>query len=734
MAGFARDLVFAVRLLKQRPGFALAAILTLALGIGANATIYSLADAVLFRPLAVPAGDRVVHVYQRRAQPGTFPLSYADYFHYRDQAHSVESIAAHYPTAPLHVAAAGMTESVTGAVVTASYFDVLQLQPAAGRFFRADEDEARDRDAVAVIGHGYWLRRFGGDRSVLGSPLQINGRHFTVVGIAPRGFTGVHPRSTETDVWIPAAMFGVGYRYCNAFDRGCDVVQLLARLKPAMTVVDAQREFDVLAARLPADGRATGVTVIPARGMGQSPQSTEVRQMQLFVGVVLLALLLACANIAGLLLARFSARRRDIAVRLALGAGRGRVARQVLAESTVLAAAGGFAGLLVSAWGTDMLAALYAFDSAGRRVAFDLTLRGAVIAATLAVTALTALVAGLAPALQASRTDLIGVLKDENVSGGARRTYLRTLLVSVQVAVSVVLLVGAGLLIQSLRHAYQGPGFEPDRLVMLRLRPSLVNYSRERSHAFQREAIRALEALPGVRGASPSVFLPMFSSGERVSVAADASSEPIDAIADPVGPRYFSTIGLPLIEGREFTDQDRTGSPFVAVVNDVLARRLWPTEGGVGRDVMIGGRSHTVVGVVPDAQYYPTGDPPRPQVFFSYWQPHNDDAFAHDSRTVRAGRRRSGGDDACDPPRRRRCRFGRADQRGLSVSGSRGVRLSAGSHGARPADRVRRARARVERCRSLWCAGVLGRAAYARDWSARRTRRDPPRRRRSDSA
>ena len=254
-----------------------------------------------------------------------------------------------------------------------------------------------------------------------------------------------------------------------------------------------------------------------------------------------------------------------------------------------------------------MLAALYAFDSAGRRVAFDLTLRGAVIAATLAVTALTALVAGLAPALQASRTDLIAVLKDENVSGGTRRTYLRTLLVSVQVAVSVVLLVGAGLLIQSLRHAYQGPGFEPDRLVMLRLRPSLVNYSRERSHAFQREAIRALEALPGVRGASPSVFLPMFSSGERVSVAADASSEPIDAIADPVGPRYFSTIGLPLIEGREFTDQDRTGSPFVAVVNDVLARRLWPTEGGVGRDVMIGGRSHTVVGVVPDAQVLPDG-------------------------------------------------------------------------------------------------------------------------------
>jgi predicted permease len=281
-----------------------------------------------------------------------------------------------------------------------------------------------------------------------------------------------------------------------------------------------------------------------------------------------------------------------------------------------------------------MLAALYAHDSAGRRVAFDLTLRGVVIATTLVVTALAALCAGAAPALQAGRTDLIGVLKDETASGGSHRARLRALLVSVQVAVSVVLLVGAALMIQSLRHAYQGPGFEPDRLIMLRLRPSLVDYPREASHAFQREIVRALEAVPGVTSASPSVYLSMFSAGERVTVAGPTGThEPVEALANAVGPRYFRTIGLELVGGREFTDQDRTGAPLAAIVNDILARRLWPAGGGVGSVLMIGAHPHTVIGIVPDAQYYPTGDPPRPQVFFSYWQPHSDDAFLNDSRT-----------------------------------------------------------------------------------------------------
>jgi predicted permease len=636
MSGFRHDLVLAVRSFRQSPGLAVAAILTLALGIGANSSIYSLADALLFRALDVPDADRIVHVFQRREQPGTYPLSFADYPHYRDNARSFEAVAAHYPTAPLHVLLDGAPESVTGAVATASYFDVLQVRPALGRFFRSDEDQTRDRDAVTVISHGYWRRRFGGEPSVLGRVIQINGRPFTIVGVAPRRFTGVHQRGPSTDLWIPSAMFRVGYRYCDAADRHCTIVQLLARVKRDVSIEQTQRELDLLFSQLgpvSTTNVEVGVTVIPARGLGQGRQTAEERQIHLFLGVVTLVLVIACANIAGLLLARTTARRRDLAVRLAIGAGRSRIVRQVFAESVVLAVAGGVGGLLVSLWGTGFLASLYSHDSAGRPLALDLTMNGMVIVATVALTSFTALLVGITPAWYASGRDLIGVLKDETPSGGAKRARWRALLVCTQVAACVVLLVGAALLIQSAHRALQGPGFSPDHLITMRLRPSLVDYSRERAHAFQRDVVFALESLPGVMSASPSVYWAMFSAGVNVTAQEAGSSAPVvAALSNPVGPRYFATMGIAVIEGREFNEQDRTGAPLVAVVNDVLARRLWPHGSGAGRTLLVNGQPHLVVGVVRDAQYYPTGDPPRAQVFFSYWQPHSDDNFLNDSR------------------------------------------------------------------------------------------------------
>ena len=637
MHAFGHDLLFAARLLKKSPAFALAAVATLALGIGANATMYSLADAVLLRPLAVRDAERIVHVYQRRPQAGVFPLAYADYFYFREHARSFDAIAAHYPTAPMHVAVDGEPGAATGAVASASYFEVLQLQPALGRFFAASEDTARNRDAVAVISYGFWQRRFGGATRVLGSTMDVNGRPFTIVGIAPRGFRGVVGRGLDTDVWIPTAMFDVGYRYCDGFNRACTIVQLLGRVKRGVAPDEAQRELDVLAAQLaaayPATNADRGVTVIPARGLGQGPQGSETQQVQLFVAVVSLVLLIACANIAGLLLARSTARRREIAVRLALGARRGRIVRQLLAESVLLAVAGGGSGLLLAVWGTNLLASLYAHDSAGRPIAFDLGLRGAVIAATAGLTLLTALVAGLAPALQASRGDLVGVLKDEGASGGARRARLRIALVTLQVAVSVVLLVGAALLVLSAERVTRGPGFDPAPLVTLRLRPSLVDYPRERAHAFQRDVMQRLESLPGVTSASLSVYMAMFSAGTRVRVSAPgATAEPTDAIGSPVGPRYFETLRQPIVAGREFTAQDRSGAPPVAIVNDVLAERLWAGSSAVGQVLVADGQPHTVVGVVRDAQYYVSGEAPRPQLFLSYWQPHGSDAFLNDAR------------------------------------------------------------------------------------------------------
>jgi predicted permease len=295
---------------------------------------------------------------------------------------------------------------------------------------------------------------------------------------------------------------------------------------------------------------------------------------------------------------------------------------------------GGAAGLVAAAWGADLLASLYSVDSAGRALAFDLTLSAPVVTAALVLTLVTALLAGGIPAWHASRADVIGVLKDEGASGGARRARLRTLLVSGQVAVSIVLLVGAVLLIESGQRALGGPGFDAEQVITLRLRPSLVDYSRERAHAFHHEVIRALESLPGVISASPSVFMSIFSAGPRVSTADPRQPDRrVDALANAVGPRYFETLGVRVTAGREFTAEDRMGGLPVAIVNDVLAERLWPDQHAVGLTLVADHQPYTVIAVVEDTQYYATGDAPRPQVFFSYWQSQGDDTFFNDSRT-----------------------------------------------------------------------------------------------------
>ncbi len=636
MRTFLHDLRTAVRLLWQSPGLATACILTLALGIGANATIYAYAEALLFRPLSVRDADRIVHVFERREQPGTFPLPFAEYPAYLGRAKSFEALAAHYPTAPLHMLIDGTPETVTGAVATASYFDVLQLRPAAGRFYTSAEDRQRDRDAVAVISHSLWQRRLGGDAGVVGRSLNLNGRLFTIIGVAPQRFAGVQGRGAAIDVWIPSAMFRVGYRYCDAWAPDCNIVQLLGRLRRGVSLEQAQRELDAIAAQFPSQqGRfkRLGVTVQPARGLNYAADSSERRQLDVFLGSVTLVLVITCANIAGLLLTRATARRKHLAVRLAMGASRMRIASHVFAESMVLSLLGGGAALIAAAWSTDLLASMYAFDSAGRPLMFDLSLTTPVVLAALGLTVIAALLAGGIPAWHASRADVMAVLRGDGAGGGTRRARLRQVLVGAQVAMSVVLLVGASLLIGSAASALRGPNFDPSQVITLRLRPSLIDYSRERAQAFHRELFDRLAATPGVVSASPSVYMSPFSAGLLVPVAVDAGTDTIESLANAVGARYFSTMGTPQVEGREFTDQDRDGAPPVALVNDVLARRLSPDRPVTGMTIRAAGRLLTIVGVVRDAQYYVAGDAPRPQLFTSYWQTSGGDSFNNDSRT-----------------------------------------------------------------------------------------------------
>ena len=635
------DVRFGTRLLGRTPAFTLAALLTLALGIGANTALLSYIDAIFLRPLAATGGAHLVHVHQLRGGTRIGPMSLADYFDYRQEAKTFADMSAHYPTSPLHVIAGGEPLAVNGSVVTASYFRVLGIEPALGRFFGEAEDTVRDRDAVAVISDGFWRQRFDASPRAIGQTLAINGRTFTVVGVAPPGFGGVVQGGGASDIWIPSAMLGTGYRYCrDVFARDCTIVQIFGRLRPGVSIEDARAELAVIAARLersyPATNDGVGAAVVEARGVGPDARNATRRIVLLLLGGVALVLLVACANVAGLLLVRGVTRRREVAVRLALGATRRRVVRQLLTETALLAVAGGALGLLVAVWANDMLRSFYAADYAGRPVKFDLDLRGWVVAVTAGLSLVTALLCGLAPALLSSATNVVDALKDESGTGARRRSVVRDALVVLQIACSLVLLAGAGLLVRSLHGIAAGPGIDASRVVMLRLRPSLVKYDGERAHAFQRAAIRSLESVEGVVAASAGESLPMFGAGptERVTAADGRSDRPaVTAGTSRIGDRYFEVLGVPMLEGRAFDSRDQLAGQPVAILNDVLAQQLWPGERAVGRQVRMDGRTYAVVGVVRGAQYHTITESVLPYLFLNYWQLHPDGGWSSDSRT-----------------------------------------------------------------------------------------------------
>jgi predicted permease len=636
------DVRFGVRLLARTPGFTFAALMTLALGIGANSSLFSFADALFFRPLAVSDAARLVHVYQTRNGSGFFPLSLTDYVYYRQHARSFAGLAAHYPTSPLHVIVKGQPIAITGSVVTASYFSVLGLQPALGRFFLDGEDQVRDRDAVVVVSHDFWQQKLDGSLAVLGQTIAINGRSFVIVGVAPADFRGgVLQGMSPSSVWIPSAMFRVGYRYCDAFAPDCTVVQMLGRLTMHTTLDDARTELSLLARQLEAaypTNTGLGLAVLPARGAYPDEQSTNLRMVGLLLAGVGLVLLVTCANIGGLLLVRGVKRRREIGIRLALGADRGRIVRQLLTEATLLAVAGAAVGLLIASWANELLRSFYSTDYAGRPLQFELGIRAWIIAVTGGLALLTALLCGLVPALLASNTDVVSALKDEGGTGGSRRSIFRDALVVLQVACSMMLLVGAGLLIRSMQDITRGPGIDVSRVILLRLRPSLVAYDGEKARAFQHEVIRRLELLPGVEAASAGESLPMFGGGSRftVSTAVDGSADrdTIEVGGSRIGDRYFEVLGQPVLEGREFNSRDSDGARAVAIVNDVLARQLWPGQPVAGRTLRVDGRQHEIVGVVRAARYQPITDAPAPYLYLNYWQQHVDGGWPADSRTI----------------------------------------------------------------------------------------------------
>jgi putative ABC transport system permease protein len=619
-------LKFGVRTLVKRPGFTLVAVLTLALGIGANAAIFSVVNAVLLRPLPFRDSERLVTVFETtRVVPREF-ISVPNLQDYRSGSRSFEEFATFVPQS-VNMTGAGEPERVVGAFATSSLFPLLGVEAERGRAL-GSEDDAAGGGLVAVLGNEFWQRRFGGDASVVGRPLTFNGESYTVVGVMPAGFQfhGVAP-----DVLLPAQKWP-NYQVA----RSAHNAWVFGRLRPGVSRETAEGELGAIAKRLeeayPAENKGRGVEVV---GL-QEEQVENIRPALLvLLGAVGFILLIACANIANLLLARGASRRKEVALRSALGASRVRLLRQFLTETLLLALAGGVGGLLVAQWGVDALLTLNSANiplQGGLRV--DAALDARVLLFSLALSLLTGVVFGIVPALQLSKADLNSDLKEggKTVGDGGSRSRLRGAFVVSQVALSLVLLVGAGLLLNSFYRLLRAePGFDPRNLLTMEYRLPKNRYAKgEQQWAFHKEVVERVSRVPGVVSAAVVRGLPFSGNGGSLTYLVPDRPAPPEgqepkALENAIDPNYLRTVGLPLLSGRNFTAQDGPDAQPVVLVNRTMAEKLWPGEDALGKRLNFSEAkiNATVVGVVGDAKQYDLGETQMPQVYTAYAQnPH----------------------------------------------------------------------------------------------------------------
>ncbi|HEX7090945.1 MAG TPA: ABC transporter permease [Longimicrobiales bacterium] len=635
-----KDIRYAARILARSPGFTLVAVLMLALGIGANTAIFSVVNAVLLRPPAhVAEPERVVTLWTSDYSGPTFgSSSYPDYEVFREQTEVLAGLAA-YRIQPVNLIEPDETVRLAAERVSANYFDVLGVRPARGRLF-CPEDAAGPQP-VAVISHALWQSRLGGDPGVVGRTVRLNAGLFTVVGVAPEGFLG-SIRGVRVDVWVPLQATGLlGTPDDFLTRRGDRGLLVLGRLRPGVPVERAQAHFDVVARQLLAsypdawrdvNGRGRRITVLPERESRVLPQlrGAVLGLMGLLLAVVGLVLLICCANIATLLLARAAGRTREVAIRLSLGAGRARLVRQLLTESVLLALLGGGVGILIALWAADLLLAFQ--PSAPIPVALDIAPDGRVLGFALALALGAAVVFGLAPALQATRLDTVSALKEGALTlAGGRRFGLRNVLVTAQVAISLVLLVGAGLFLRSLQHAATvDPGFDPSNVVVASFDLQTQGYTEAQGRAFYEQLSERVAALPGVVGVTLARNVPLSGGGGRRFTGVEgyepAPGEDMEFHFNVVGPEYFEVMRVPLVRGRGFTAADREGAPQVAVVNETFARRFWPGEDAIGKRLSRFGTAESIeiVGIARDGKYGTLTEEPRPYIYRPFLQDYDE--------------------------------------------------------------------------------------------------------------
>ena len=600
------DLRYSLRVLTKNRGFTAMALITLALGIGVNTAIFSVVDSVLLRPLPLKDPDRVVSIWEHglRYGGGNNEMAPANYFDLSHQSQTLEGVGA-FGDLSVNLTGEGEPERIDGQLVTASVFKLLGVEPALGRTFSPDEDRV-GQEHVVVLSDALWRRRFNSDRSILGRSLMLNAESYTIVGVMPPNF--FFP-VRETELWTPWAMEPE-----QASGRGDHYLRVMGRLKPGATIEQANAELEAIAGRLsseyPRTNEGLGFLV---RSFHEDYVGDLRRPILILFAAVALVLLIACANVANLLLAQATTRRREIAIRIALGARRIAIIRQLLVESLLLAGGGGLLGVLGAVWGVQWLSKL-APQSLSKLQ--SVTVDARVFVFTLGVTMLTALVFGAMPAFQASRSHPADTLSEagRDLAGGLSGRFARRVLVVAEVALAVVLLVGAGLLLRSfqrLRHVE--PGFRSDNLLTMRM---VLPYSKyetsEQRRAFYDEALRKIAELPGVESAGMISFLPLSFTGVNFNFSIEGRPAPSDmklpaALYRVVSPDYFRAMGIPLQRGRFFDSRDVAGAPPVILINRSLAEHFWPNEDPTGKRLKIGPADSpnawaAVAGVVGDVQ------------------------------------------------------------------------------------------------------------------------------------
>ena len=624
-----KDLRYAVRMLAKTPGVTLVAIITLGLGIGANTAIFSGVNAFVWRELPVPEPDRLVRpVELGETRKIADEISYPDFVEYRNQVTSFTGISGE-DMVQVALDAENQTDVIWGQAVSGNYFDIMQIKPFMGRAFAAEEDGAPGAHPVVVVSHSLWQRRLGADPAIVGKTLRLNNRQYQVIGVAPEVFKG-SKFALAMDFWVPLAMIEELRSTPELLSsRGSHWMNVIGRLKPGVSLSQASAEMSAIASRLnqtyPNDRAAATSAKVLTEVDGRWDDATPIFKSAAAVALAIvgLVLLIACANVANLLLARAASRKKEIGIRIALGASRVRLIRQLLAESLLLSLVGGGLGLLLGYWMTHLLEGFipvlqynivpdfFAMDS--RALIF-----------TFGVSVVSGIVFGLAPAWNSSNPEIVPVLKGEAdfvQKGKTRRVTLRNALVVTQVALSLVVLVCGGLFIKSFRKAQQmDPGFDAKNALLVTLNPQLVGYDNDRARNFYLEAVQRTANLPGVEGTGVARLIPLSDSSNSTGpVLKEGETLPRGSagrsiMTNVINPGYFNALQIGFIDGRNFDDRDKMNTQRVIIINQKMAETLWPSETAVGKRILIGPESRDpleVVGVVKTGKYRSLAEDPR---------------------------------------------------------------------------------------------------------------------------